>query len=90
MDSGSPTNAALIACRWAATLADLGRHKEAIVVADEFIALAGSWDLEPRYELGAIRAWSMAGSPHQRSGGRDRAQRGHGSPDRIRVSISAT
>ena len=61
MDHGTPTNAALLACRWAATLADLGRYQEALAVADEFIALAGSWDLEPRIELGAHRARALAG-----------------------------
>jgi class 3 adenylate cyclase/tetratricopeptide (TPR) repeat protein len=61
MDQGSPTNAALLACRWSAALADLGRHHEALEVADEFIALAGSWDLEPRIELGAHRARGLAG-----------------------------
>jgi class 3 adenylate cyclase len=61
MDHGTPTNAALLACRWAAALADLGRYQEALAVADEFIALAGSWDLEPRIELGAHRARGLAG-----------------------------
>ena len=61
MDLGSPTNAALIACRWGAALADLGRYQEALAVADEFIALTGSWDLEPRIELGAVRARALAG-----------------------------
>jgi class 3 adenylate cyclase/tetratricopeptide (TPR) repeat protein len=61
MDHGNPTNAALLACRWAAALADLGRYQEALAVADEFIALAGSWDLEPRIELGAHRARALAG-----------------------------
>jgi class 3 adenylate cyclase/tetratricopeptide (TPR) repeat protein len=61
MDLGTPTNAALLACRWGAALADLGRYQEALGVADEFIALAGSWDLEPRIELGAVRARALAG-----------------------------
>ncbi len=61
MDHGTPTNAALLACRWSAALADLGRYQEALEVADEFIALAGSWDLEPRIELGAHRARALAG-----------------------------
>ena len=61
MDHGTPTNAALLACRWSAALADLGRYQEALAVADEFIALAGSWDLEPRIELGAHRARALAG-----------------------------
>jgi class 3 adenylate cyclase/tetratricopeptide (TPR) repeat protein len=61
MDLGTPTNAALVACRWGAALADLGRYQEALAVADEFIALAGSWDLEPRIELGAHRARALAG-----------------------------
>jgi tetratricopeptide (TPR) repeat protein len=42
-------------------LADLGRYQEALEVADEFISLAGSWDLEPRIELGAHRARALAG-----------------------------
>jgi tetratricopeptide (TPR) repeat protein len=62
MDLGTPTNAALLACRWGAALADLGRYQEALAVADEFIALAGSWDLEPKIELGAVRARALAGT----------------------------
>jgi predicted ATPase/class 3 adenylate cyclase len=61
MDHGTPTNAALVACRWGAALADLGRYQEALAVVDEFIAQAGSWDLEPRIELGAHRARALAG-----------------------------
>jgi tetratricopeptide (TPR) repeat protein len=61
MDRGTPSNAALLACRWGAALADLGRYEEALAVADEFIALTGSWDLESRIELGAVRARGLAG-----------------------------
>ena len=59
MDHGTPTNAALLACRWAATLADLGRYQEALAVADEFIALLHRV-AEQFLELGKVLPWLHA------------------------------